>query len=537
MTRAPDCATWRRMFTTSPHTRSKLATVSTFSALALVLAACGSSSSDPGGTVDTGTPSGDSSGVDTTVPEGGADTGTKSDAVTDTKKEGGTTDTAPADTAPPPGTKLGAGDYSVIGVTDDDYAVALDNSSGALVAIALAGGAPATIDAASDASFVIGKVVFSWSGVDATSGVGKLTVWTHDGGAKSPSTASIAYVGGASPDGAYIMYTSAATSAPKADVVFSTLDGATKKTIANADASGSCGVGITYKGSRFVTSYCTDATGSATVASIDNTGAATTLLAGALFIGVEGAVDSAGTKVFVISSGNAASVVPIAGGAATAIDTGVAYGAMASDGSRVVYRTTTEGMKSSPLAGVSPIVLVTTGAKIFGGVSPDGKYALYSNASDATSGLTDLFMVATTAAAATPVTLNSKTDTDLADFATAWTADSSHVLFSTAVDGSTLTGQMNAQAVTGTTATSLGKDVWQIFQLTGAKIIINDGFTDDGSTKRADIRVGDTATATAPALLVGQAGVAMMLNKAKTKVVYDFNIAASTAGLYVLALP
>jgi hypothetical protein len=503
-------------------------------ATTLVATGCGSSDSG-GSTTDTGT-STDGAASDTSTTDSGTGDTAKTDTGTTDSKTGdtGTTkDTSPADVGPPPtGTKLVAGDFNIVGVTSDDYVIVFDNGSNALQAIPLAGGPAKTIDDSPDAASIQGKVVFSWHGVDADN-IGGLTTWTATGGAKTVSTASRASIAAASDDGTSIAYTDAAVSAGTGNLVKSALDGTGKVTVSAVTITDSCTVTIQRAGTRFVASYCEAATGGATVASFDDTGTKATLLADAKQFFT---FDKAATKVFVMSSAGAASIVPLAGGTATAIDTAVDFGMIRPDGTGVLYRSGAS-LKKASATGSDITTLVASGVAGLGELSPDGNFIAYVGSSDSTTGLTDAFL-ASTITAGTPTTLNAATTTDLSNFGAMFTADSSHVLFSTDVDSDS-SGTLKTQAVSAGTARTIGTAAWYALVATGAKVAFTDGYVagSGGDPDRADLRVVDTATTAAPTLVQSSINVSFGLSTAKDKVVYSYTLVPDSMGVYVNAIP
>ena len=487
---------------------------------------------DTGTTTDTGT-----------ATDGGTDTATTTDGPVDGATDGsgdaardgsadGSTDVS-IDAGPAPlGTKIATGDFSLQGVTTDGYAIVTENISNALQAIPLAGGAAVTIDAASSSVAVRGKVVFSWHAVD-TNGIGGLTTWTASGGVKATATTTFADVAAANADGSTIAYLDAATAAGPANMVFSLADGTGKKTLDAVNLS-FCAPDLRYAAARPIASYCaTSAT--VTVASWDVTGGTKVTLQ---TTGKSFSTDTAGTKVFLVSASGAASVIPITGGTATAVDTGVAAGAMLPDGTGVVYRMTAESIKRSPLPTVAPITLVTSGAKSFLGISPDGANALYRNAFVASSRLSDLFM-ASTLTPGTPTTLNAATTTDPTYFGDTFTTDNSRVMFATDVDTTTGLASLKVKPVASGSISTISTAAWWAMAATGSKIVFDDGFVAGSSTtpSRGDIRIVDAATTAAATLLVTKADAFFLLSPAKDKLVYTYTFVPANQGLYVGALP
>jgi hypothetical protein len=433
----------------------------------------------------------------------------------------------------PFGTKLAAGGLDIRGITADGYVIVQERTgTKALKAIPLSGGAAVTIDAASADSLVTGKTVFSWHGLDAD-GIGALVTWTAAGGAKATATTTFSGIAAADGDGTTVTYLDAATAAGTANYVVSAPDATAKKTLDTVDLS-FCNIDMRYAALRPIAQYC-KTSASPLIASFDPTaGTKATLLASSakLFD-----VDAAGAKVLTVTAGGALAVIAATGGTPTAVDSGVAIGAILPDGNSVVYRTTAEALKRSPVPTVAVTTLVATNVTAFLDLSPDGAWVVYRNARNTSSGLTDLFLASSTTAG-TPTTLNAATTTDINNFGNTFTTDNSRVIFGTDALTSGVAA-LKVKPVAGGSIATLSTAAWWALAGTGSKVVFDDAFVAAAGTTpaRADLRIVDSATTTTSTLLQSKIDALFWLSPAKDKVVYTYSFVAADQGLYVGALP
>ena len=513
---------------------------------------CGGSTSDgPGPTADTG-PATDSivtptdSKAESTPGEVGGDAKPKPDA-------GPTPDV--------PSTLLAEGNFQMLannGITSDDFLVVFDDK-GAAVAIPTGGGAAITIDPATSGVLITGKTVFSWSGVDTKTNVGKLSVWTKATGLKQLSTNSIFGFAAADADGTRVVYSDAARSTGVAtDISIAAIDGTgvKKSVIAVAQNDKTCAPIVTMAGTTAYVSYCLstlagggdagvdaadDSGDSATpsvtaqVVRVDVAGTVTTVLASAppesstspLYL----EVNKAGDKVMTID--NAGALAVIAGGSSLPIDTGVKSAQFAPDGATLLYLTTGGSLKKAAASATpAPVTIAATGAAGIDYISPDSKYVYYS--SKITAGLGDLFL-APTAGGATPVTLVA--DFTGAIFGDGFTADMSNAVFYQNVtkDG---VGDMMVRPVAGGTSTKLATGVWLSYSPVATKIAYNDNWNaGSGAPGTADIHVVDIATK-APKLVAYQADNSFYLSNKKDKIIFvTTDPSVDKSGAYAASIP
>ncbi len=259
-------------------------------------------------------------------------------------------------------------------------------------------------------------------------------------------------------------------------------------------------------------------------------------------------VDRAGTSV-VVNSAAGTQVYPVAGGGkGVTLDATGALGEVTSrpgvftsDGSHFLYTTDVQALNLAPIVfppgtASPPLQLAAPGT--FGdidAVSGDGNWLVGPLNVDPNSGDTDLFLASATKPG-TPIALSSATSAGFnGDL---FTADSSHVIYLTAIAQGV--GTLNAAPVAGPTSnpTALGTNALQSLATTGAQVVFSANFNSTANTDNgaADLFAVDTSTMAAPTLLVTQADPIFALNAEKTLVVYTWSYApGANAGLWTLA--
>ena len=525
---------------------------------ALTVAGCGGSSSN-----NNGGNSGNDSGTGAT---GGGDSG----GGTTPGKDGGGPPTSDAGTGNPPlpdgsvyphGNQLVPGaTLALDGVTSDDFVIYTDTASNTAYAISLAAGSKpislGTVDGNNDVA-VNGKVVLIGTTVSNQTGVGAVSVWTSAAAAPTPlSTSTFVGAYAVSADGSHVAFLDGvdATGSTGAIAVAGS-DASGKATLVSSVdlTNNNCVPSMLYGGAHVVASYCLVAAGDAGAADAGadaavNVNVATvssfttpswTPVSIATNVTSSIAVDAAGTKVLV--NGAAGTVAyPIGGGTAVTIDATGALGVLTSspgaltkDGSHVVYPTPATALERAPTtAPAAPTQL--DAARKFGdvlGFSPDENWAIGALTAGA-QGQSDLYLASATTAGSA-ITLSAASTSQL--FGDAFTVDSSHALFYTAIKQGA--GTLNALAVTGGGApTVLGTAVWEDFATSGAKVIYNDNY--NRTTGSADLRSVDTSTTATPALVVTQADGNFFLNTAKSTLIYTWSYqTGASAGLWTLPAP
>lgn len=438
---------------------------------------------------------------------------------------------------------LVGGGVHLFGVTSDGYAIYGDLKTMSLDAVPTNGAAkPQVIDAnyTLDDVFVDGKVVFLWQNV-SNNGVGKLLVWTAAAGVKTAAAASIDAIASARPDGVLITFTSNANNAgTTADLTGATSDLVTaKKLVMGVGADPNvCQPVLAFAAMRAVAGTCAGAVAATgTISTWDANWTKVDLIMNAQ------PSYSTNDSGKLLARDNAAnlSVFALTGGAGTKIDVNVAFAVLSTDGSTAIYRDTSVAgaLWRSPTVNPAPLKLVAMNVHALDGLSPDSKQILFTNMIDQNTGGQDLYLAGTTAAAA-PTTLDATADTAPGLFGDQFSADSSHVLYATAVDfANTFTGTLFTKPVGGGAATQQGTNVWLALATLGSKLVFNDNYTDpgiNGVEPRADLKLVDSAGGVAT-LLHAQADVDIFVTFDKKQVVFADNVSMASAGLYVLTLP
>lgn len=294
--------------------------------------------------------------------------------------------------------QLSAGEIEILSTLIDGTIIFLRYGSQVSVeAIAPTGGTPTVIapelvvegEDTDDAVSVIGGVVGIWTGVDADSSIGKLSVWSRANGLKEAAAASPIYEVDSSSDGSRVAFvrlmgaefqlvTSPSTFAPASVVVV-------QDNLGNGSAANPCGAFYTFVGQNLFTSTCTGAGITATARRTLPTGAILEIDTGlaSSFLAINGAGDKvfSAKRITASGTGGAAAVYSVGATAVTeqAIEAaGVAEGSIATDGSSVVYRTRLGALKKANAAApVAATELVPEGS-VMGilATSPDRKGVL-----------------------------------------------------------------------------------------------------------------------------------------------------------------
>jgi hypothetical protein len=440
--------------------------------------------------------------------------------------------------APPVGRLLASGNaLSARGMTSDGYEIYSDDFALQLYAIPIAGGARQSIAALGSKFWitVVGQVVFAWSNV-TDANVGALTVWSSAHGPHAISSASFGILGTTSPNGAQVLYV--ANVDPQGltgDVYVAGADGTGATRLLQAQQLTGCFPQLGFVGSYAIATHCDVARGagpSSTITSFRSPAwTRADLVSNAANIW---SADTAGTMVLV-STGNGVLVVPIGGGPATMIDPAGFLGQqLIAGGKMAVYSTTSSTLRLASTTAPSPATL----APSFGGlyaISPAESAALYY--ANSTSTGTDMYL-ASTVTPGTPVAIS--TVPNGAVNGDAFTADSTHALYSTSSDVCSGSSTFNAFQVNGNASTLLGHNVWGDWSATGAKVVFNDNYVATGGLRfgRADIESVNLATGTTPTRIVDRADAVVDLTPAKDQIIYSWSAEpGALAGLYVVSIP
>ncbi len=267
-----------------------------------------------------------------------------------------------------------------------------------------------------------------------------------------------------------------------------------------------------WAGSRLVVGTASPATGTMELASFDPAaGFAKTDLGSSIR---QFATTPASNRVAVLASNGALTTMPVGGGVATPIDTGVAAVTMLADGNTLLYGTTSGSLKRAGADGATPAVIFSTGysaqfvwvdgdARGLDGSSPDGKSAFVG-------GLTQQAVVYLPTASAQRIDRLSANANFTADI---FTADSAFVLFQRAT-----TKALAAQPTLGgnpididpTESTGI-----QARALSGSRILY--------ATSDA-IRAVDVTSATQSTLVVRPFTATFFVTAARDRVVYTKDV-------------
>jgi hypothetical protein len=524
-------------------------------------------------------------GGDNNPTDGGPGDGTVPDAKPDHAQ---LPDTGGPDAAPPvtpAGSELASSDQvQIFGVTSDDDVIYADGSTPGLFAVPSGGGTAVKIGAPSTYILgIAGADVFVWASV-TTNSVGALSVWHHGGTLTAVPNATLSSPNafGASPDGTHILFTTNAnTAGTVANIVGANLDGTNQSTLVTSSdiAADDCRPLVGFaSNSEAVTSTCATAPGDGgvpsasvtTYAIADVNDAGTTWTPAAIL--ATGALDfwstdTAGDQIMVATT-LGTSVYPIGGGVPVVIDTKNIYNAVgAADftfglldkaGTNVLYSTAAGELDTAAVSLTPGVAAVqATGAKFIRAISPDQNYTIYTTNFDSQLFGGDLYLTKNLAASSA-ATLSNVTTSALFGVSSQddFTADSSRVMWIEALDTTSGTGDLYAQAVASGTPAKIASGVWQNASATGTKIIYNNNCAScsgSGGTTNAqgDLYVADVSTTTAPTLLQAQVDIplsassSIYFDKAKTHVIYTYSLnttstgvpASGGNGLYAVAIP
>jgi hypothetical protein len=349
--------------------------------------------------------------------------------------------------------------------------------------------------------------------------------------------ASFGILGASSPDGTEVLYV--ANVDPQGltgDVYLASTGGTGVTRLLQAQQLTGCFPQLGFAGSYVVASHCDVARGAGPSSTISSFRSPTWTQAD-LVSNAENiwSADTAGTMVLV-STNSGVLVVPIGGGAATTIDSTGFMGQLIAGGKTVVYGTTAGALRRSATTAPSPMTLAP--APSFAGfyaISPAQSTVLYYQTS--TSNGTDVYL-ASAVTPGTPLTVSAvPTGAVNGD---AFTADSTHALYSTSNDECTGSATFNAFPVNGKSSTVLGANVWGDWSATGATVIFNDNYVATGGLRfgRADIESVNLAVGSTVTRIVSQADAVIDLTPAHDQLVYSWSVQpGSLAGLYVTPVP
>lgn len=227
-----------------------------------------------------------------------------------------------------------------------------------------------------DVVTVIGGAVGVWTGVDADTGLGRLSVWTKANGLKLAADVSPIYELDASADGARLAFVRAMGGAAQLVTAPATLEAANvvvvQNTLGDGSAANPCAAFYTFTGQDLLSSTCTGSAITATARRTTPAGAILQIDTGLApyFL----SASATGDKVFSAKritgtgTGGAAAVYSVGATTVTSLAieaAGVAEGQLAQDGSAVVYRTRLGALKkANAVAPATPTELLPDGSAL-----------------------------------------------------------------------------------------------------------------------------------------------------------------------------
>jgi hypothetical protein len=248
------------------------------------------------------------------------------------------------------------------------------------------------------------------------------------------------------------------------------------------------------------------------------------------------ALDVAGSHVLVAGPSGLA-VYPIEGGAAVPIDSEGTGGALTRDGATVIYTTSAQALKRSPIVRPAPVTLVPSGVSGLYGLSPDERWVLTYRTQAEGGETSDLYLAsAITADAARALSVS----TSAAIFGAAFTADSQYALYFDDVSVASGVGDFVVASVSGGPPTKVTSDAFVAAATAGSQVLVTDNCTTCTavSAGAADLRAFDAVNPATITTLVSQAYASFYLDAARDKVVYSWTCKRDgTAGVYVLPVP
>ncbi len=482
--------------------------------------------------VDAGTDAGDSAAI---RPDANADAAPGEDSAAATLPDGAVF---------PQGTQVLASNViSLNGVTSDRYAIYTDTTANELYAVALAGGTPVSLGhLGPNASVAVaGPVAFYWNIVGKYSGVGPLSIWTSAHGVQSLATRSYpAPVVSVSGTRVIFLDNVVFTGSYPGDVYVANTDGSGKTKIV-AGAQLDAEFNFAFAGETALVSAVTGA----------DAGAGVTLQAFSapawapvtLGTGLPGTfvTNNAGTAVLAQTAAGL-DVFSLDGTAPVLIDPAGVAGLFTSDGTAVVYTSSSNALLRSSVAAGPPTPLVPTGFPSLAGLSPDNAWALGTVATAGFAGPgqgSDLY-VASATAAGTAQTLSMTAN--VGPYSTAnplFTADASHLVFAS---DTTLTGLSTLHvSLPGGADASTYTDVWSFEPTVGSKLVFNDDYDPAGgvgSNGTADIEWLDTSKTAPKTVLVSQADANFFVTADHATLVYSWSyLPTKSGGIWTLPIP
>jgi hypothetical protein len=276
-----------------------------------------------------------------------------------------------------PPVQLARGPTSLVAVTNDGYAVyrAADQT---LQAVALRGGEPSLPITDQPGTIVIkGRTVFSWADVDWTTNLGRLLVWTAEGGAHDAGVALYSEdMVAATADGKTIAYNVNVTPTTT-DLVITSNDFSAPKTLIAGVGRGSeltCRSSFGFVGSRLVIGWCTPGSLFGKIERYELADQWTAVVMASDSLSTWSS-DQTGELIFYQSNDYRGRLVDA--GQSKLVDASVSSGIVLPNGSAILYNVSDQ-LRRTALPEINPIAIVTRGFAQVAEFSPSYAHVLYS---------------------------------------------------------------------------------------------------------------------------------------------------------------
>jgi hypothetical protein len=468
-----------------------------------------------------------------------------SDAAVDTGPDCGT--------APPNGTQIVASTdpLVILALTGDNHAVYEDLMSQDIYGASLSGGTPDLIGkmtSQTNTVWVHDGAVFLYlpAAANPETSIATLSAWSAAGGVHVISTSAVAfdsyaYTYDVAQDGSYVAYYTTENDMV-ATLMVSTADGKTQTPLAtNVDLTSlgtntPCYPMVQFVGDVLLAQYCASPLPATPVLTIASYAAPTfsPVSIGAMFMPSNGplAVDPTGKLLLLLGpSGTGLYIYPIAGGASTTVDVNAQSGEFFSNGDVVYTNASTALLRWSATTQMAQ-TLVPSGLVYPMAISPDQHWMQAAANVNASTGLTDLYLVSTTSPGTAMPLVTTQTAGGFG-----FSPDSKYSTFGTgfSMDFGTSTFDFEASLTSGGKPTKVfNPDSAPLFTSL-SKLIGNTNPTK--STGSADIVSLDLSSTAAPKVLVSQADPGLFLTS-KLDLVYSWYCNEDAmAGIWTLPAP
>jgi hypothetical protein len=482
----------------------------------LVLPACGSSSNP-------------ATGSDASTSDSSTDAGT-TDASGETSTESGVDAGPDCGSLPPTGKQLVASmdPVVVLGMTGDGNAVYWDLTTEVIFGVPIAGGSPSTIGKMTSQGRTLWAngskaILYLPAATDPFTAIAPLSSWSAAGGTHVISTSALAqdsyfYTYDVSQDGAYVAYF-ATTDGMSGTLTVSTVDGKTQTPLAmNVDltANGSTGAVcypmVQFAGDTVIAQYCSTPEPATVVSTIATFAAPTfapvTIVSMFTPTNSPIGVDPTGKLLLLPGAAGGLDLYPIAGGAPVVVDANAA-GAVFTASGDILYTNTSGALLRYSATTHMATMLVASGLGFPLYLSPDGNWLQAASTQDATTQLTDLYVLSTTTPGTAKPVVNTATVS-----AFGFSADSKYSAFGTNFPTvSAGTFDFEASLSAGGAPTKVLSAVTLPLPTHGSKLVGN--INQSKVTGAADIVALDLSSTAKPTTLVTQADPDLFLTKTK----------------------